>query len=434
MLKTVRGRRKLVRWYQCQTGGVSAPLTYDRLTKKITPYVGQSWARQEYERADYVRQQRQKSWQSHILQQQATAWGHNLPLTLLWDTFIPGYTNQPINSAYVYGASGVGVANRITPVTDVTVTDFYYYVHSFTGTAASVSDIDLEIRTAHYTGKPEATLIEAKAHDPASTVGWRRSTGWAADLSAATGYALVIADATGNGTNYATIRRCASSSPYGYYSGGLVANNYLKSGTTSNGFQGWGTSGAACCMVVICSDGTAMGLPFSNTPLATSSQDQRGLRIAANTLADSLGVYAYCWSNSGTSSEASGLAVWRGATGPTGTPDVTPTDYALNTSGDLCGGYMPSGGLYQLSPTEAYRFVATYSSNQTGGPRYSEIGVGADANLKSALPAGGGFYYARSNGTSDWSNDNEYALPDIALLVDSVPRFTPSGIYLGMGM
>lgn len=350
----------------------------------------------------------------------AAYFDHNevAPFMLLTDFSASTFAGIALDSAYVAGVSGDAIAMRyVAPVGGKTLSTVYFRVTSYTGTAANVNDLNLEIRAEASAGSVlpnTAATVATATKDPVSATGWITSTGWSAALSAMTRYFVIIGDADGNGTDFATLLLRSTSFPnYG------SSNSTLHQSPTST-INGWSSGGnlllSAATIVLVFSDGTTMGFPFSAFTAPASDTYRRGLRIAAGGLIANLPVFGMQWAAA--NANISGMEIYDNANAPGTSPANTSTDLICGAAAIKAGCYTNGGAPVTLAVGTDYRIVATFSGATTAGPQRVDIGTGEDATLRSAMPGGGNFYYTRANDTTDWSNDLVGSLPAAGLMVD----------------
>lgn len=460
------GHLQEVREWWIPTMGLSAPLILDPTTRSLRRS-DSSYARREWAEIDESRFQRrvdQALWRTarrNIWDAKRTADKRWLAERFLrrmegqeqlaavafsgridtWKWYMINYENRTISqttlaldSAYTINSAGDAIAGKLQIHAAKTLQDVYFHVTGYTGTAANVNDITLEVRPEASAGAstPHATtLTEGKSLDPASATGWIKSTGWSASLSAASRYFVIVGDADGGGTDFATVLVNVTT----VWESPGARPALLPSVRTTGGFASGNTnSSSPASLVLAFSDGTVAGNSLTASTTPASDTNRRGLRITATALLSPLSIFGITWSNA--SSSISGMEIWEGSTGPSGTADHVSTDmlYASNATSVL-GAMVSGGAAYTLSALSAYSLVATYSGATTAGPRRHDVGTGEDAALRKAMPGAGEFYFRRADGTSDWSNDLSGSVPAMGVLIDSqVAASGGGGLLVHPGM
>ena len=317
-------------------------------------------------------------------------------------------TTQALSNAYTFNSAGNVGGGRLRFLSAKTINNIYFFITAFTGTPANVNDIDVELRN-DTSNKPGSTTHIATTKDPASATGWINTSGLSFAASADTPYWVSIADADGGGTDFATILlRCTfGTNPGDYDIGDRMAAD------STNGWSTTSLRSAAPGMVVTMSDGTSVGAPFSASAAPSSATNRKGLLIGALTeTLKVLGMVAF----PGSSANYTGVELWSGSNGPSGSADATGVLDMYAGGGSTLGGFL-FGTPPTLAKATQYRLVFTYGS-ATALPRKLTIGTGADANLKAAMLGGGGWYWTEANGTIDWSNDDTASWPQVAVVIE----------------
>lgn len=445
-------RYHLVREWHLPTGRVSEPFVLDRHRKSLRPYTGSADARVEWsERRDASEAVRKlERMRARVLAEPTDlrrlrladrlisrdrdcarlsaifGSGDLYPLILLADLAYPS-TTFTLSSAYVAGTSGRACAARyLSPAGGKTLSKVYFNISSYTGTAANVNDITVELRpeASAGAGTPDtATLTESKTVDPASATGWIVTTGWTSALAAMSRKFVIVGDPDGNGTHNAVLRFRATG--YTYQTTGAQASlRYTPADTTNGWVSGNAVYSASAKIVLVFNDGTVFGDPLVVDTAPANDTNRRGLAIASDGLVADLSIFGACWVTS--NANISGLEISEGSAAP-GTAVDTSTDLIYNGAALKVGCLTNGGNPYTLSASTAYHIVATFSGNTTAGPQRIDIGTGETAELRAAMPGGGKFSYARANGTTDWSNDLVGSIPNMSLLIDGQTAVTPGG-------
>ena len=323
-----------------------------------------------------------------------------------------------LSSAYVSGSAGNSSSARWKPVANITVTDLYFFISSYVGTAANVNDLECEIRSgtisAVTAGAPGLIASSSASLNPASALGWIKFTGLSAALTAGTYYYFILRDADGNGTDHAVIMD--------RHTGGFANTQSdrfrMVSVTTANGYSTLTAQTRTASVVLVFSTGRVLGMPLSAVAGATSSTNRKGFFLSTG-IREATKIHGIATNNPHNSILSAeiidGTALPGGAT--LGPSSVQTTSYSTTIIGVM---FSP----FTLQKSTPYRVVMTYGGACTS-PNKITIGTGTDANLRAAMLGGGGWYWAEANGTTDWSNDDISAFPYACLLVED--QFEVSG-------
>lgn len=381
--------------------GLSAPFVLDRKWKSFKPYYNADWT---YIEDVWLPTIRGGSFNS-VTQSPTFRFG-------MFNTAAGTQTTVALNSTYTFGSAGAASGGRWRLPVAKTLNNLYFYVVSYTGTAANVSSLLVELRNDS-SNAPGSTVHANQTKDPASATGWINCSGLSYAASADTTYWLSVAEDSYNGTDSATVLTRMSNVAEGI--DGLY--NYSRFGATDTA-NGWSTTtmrANTMSMVATFSDGTSIGDPFSAAGTAANNTERRGFYIGGFTeTIKILGMIPGAGSNN-----ISALELYDSVTAPGGSVLATGNTQTLGTT------HLVSGFLFETPPTAAkatvYRLVFTYSAAATSSPRKITIGTGADANLRAAMLGGGNFYWAQANGTTNWNNDDNTGFPQAdMILVDQV--------------
>lgn len=378
----------------------------------------------------YILERRRAQWPARMVPYQTDEWvrlpdGRLLPavrggagfsgttqhprMILGLTTTAASQTTIALDSAYTYGSAGDAVAGRINMPATKTVNNAYFFIASYTGTAANVNDIRFEIRD-HSTNKPGTNLSASAIVDPASATGWITVSGLSSALTQDTIYWPIVADNDGNGTDFATVVRNVSqdTNPQLYF---------YSSYSATDGFAGTPTGGGAQSAIILnFSDGTSVGYPFSASAASTSGTNRRGFRLASG-FTETISVLGMTSSQS-LATAASGIELWAGTNGPSGSADASGAVEVYDTTTTLATRGMLFTSPQTLAKATAYRIVFTYGS-ASNTPSKFRIGTGANANIRAAMIGGGDIYWAEASGTTDWSNDSTDDFPMAQLILEN---------------
>lgn len=449
------GRYELVRSWWLPTNTIGPPMVLDRRNRRLDPYLGSADARIEWQPRVEMRENlsRWERFKDRLSRESKKGprirlverWAHQhadcaqvaalfnredlFPLKLLLASVIGTVTTIALDSNYVAGTGGDAIGVRYLAPIAKTINSVYFHISSYTGTAANVNDINLELRPESSAGASTpntGSLTESKTKDPASATGWIASTGWTSVISALSRVFFIVGDADGTGVDFATVTRSAAM--YDTFDDLQQGARFLVASTTGGWASGNSVNTAvAMKMVLGFADGTAFGDPLTANTAPASDTNRRGVRITSSAILDDIKIFGIEWSGN-SSANLSGIEIYNNANNPGTSPDHTSTDL-LFIGGNGKQGCMTSGGTpYTLTTGTAYRIVTTYSGATTTGPQRMDIGTGEDATLRKAMAGRGEIYFTRANGTSDWSNDLVGSMPTIGLLINGqVPPPAGSG-------
>ena len=448
-------RYHVVRSYWCHTGALSAPYVLDRRDRTLLPYRGNADSRQEHEspaakRASELALERfrrrllsertpaqSSRLAARLSDRSADLWGvcamfdkYDLMTNWLLDGgAVSGAATISLNNNYVAGTSGNAFAARyLAALGGKTLSSLYFFISSYTGTAGSVTDIDVEVRPESSTGSSSpdtSTLTDSATVNPASATGWVKATGLTATLTSLARYFFIVGDANGSGTNFA-VCQARVSQPTGL---SQQVGRFLTVDTAN----GWLTPNARTItyanIVVGFNDGTAFGYPLTIGTVPSSTTHQRGLYIDSTAFPQNVPIFGMMWAATALT-PISGMNIFSGSTAPNGTPFNSSTDTLYNNVGQKFGCLTAGGTPVTLSKGTAYRIVCTYASATTAGPQRSDIGTGADATLRAAMPGDGLLYWTEDDGASSWANDLNTSLPTTGLLLDGWAAASGGGSVL----
>lgn len=324
-----------------------------------------------------------------------------------------------LDSAYTYNSAGDAIGSRIVIPSTKTLDTVYAHVTSYTGTAANVNDLLIELRDNDAANiKPGSTLHDSISVDPASATGWIAFPGFTFSMVGGTPYWTVFADPDGNGTDFATATR----------NQGVTFSemeSYIRySGSVTNGFSSGTVAFSANRVPVVVwkmSDSTVFGCPYTAVSTSSNTQNKKGLFVSDG-FSESIKIFGIVFGSAATMGTPT---VYEG--GGTLPNDSTFAAFAtaLSHTTSIQGGMGPAVTFAKETP---YSFVSNPTGNSTS-PRKSQIGTGADATLRSAM-LGGGNWYFREQGNSaanTWANDDTSSYPHCALLVEDQVEVATGG-------
>lgn len=336
-----------------------------------------------------------------------------LPGTL-YQTVSPVANATALDSAYTAGSAGDALFARFFAHDDLTVTKVYFDVASYGGTAANVNDISVEIRSGT-SSAPTMTgggLLSSEVVNPSSVVGWSGATGLSAACTKGNFYWVVVADPDGNGTDFARVSYSSGASGIPSLSG---TNAPWVSYVSTNGGSSV-TPNAYSSFVLIFSNGETLGASYNGSTTANNA-NQKGI-VCPNGLPFIVRLRGLIL-QSVTASTITGGNMWLGSgAGPNGTGDMntTTTVKQWNTTTTLNGVVFDTVTPIPVSTT--FRAVFTFSG---AGVSVTKRTITPNITaLKAALPGRGYFGYAEANGTTNWDNDDLFAVANVSMLIEEI--------------
>ncbi len=315
-------------------------------------------------------------------------------------------------TGYEFGVAGNVTGLRFLATEAITLTNIYFFITSYTGTAANVNDINVELRSGTVTA-PTSAILTGQVINPASATGWINCSTLSPSFALVPGtwYWVLVADADASGTDFATVLNRATQLGFTTTSG--VMRGLRAAYSSTNGASSISVQVLPGTIVIVGSTGQVIGNPFSTTATSTSSTNRRGLRFDG--LEGNLRIFGMV--NGVSSTGISGLELYETATLPGGTALATSTNLIPGADTATLGSVLFNSPYPIVRRNQVYRLVYTYSVAGTS-PRRLQIGTGVDANLRTAMLGGGTMYWAEANGTTDWTNDNISEFPQCAVLID----------------
>lgn len=318
-------------------------------------------------------------------------------------------TNIGLDSNYVAGTGGDAVGARLVLRQNETLNKIYYFISSFTGTAANVNDIDLELRTGTSTapGTTAPDLLETSAHNPASTTGWNLDTTFATAVTAGTIYWISCGDADGNITDFANVLRDHDANA------NSVGAMPWQQAFTTNGWTTVSRTGSRLgAFVLVFASGRVFGCPISAAGVtSTSNQLQKGILLATG-FTEQIKLFGAI---AGIGSNAfSVFNVFQGTDLPNATA-FAAASHTIHESGGTVNGFL-FGTIPTLAKATQYRGVFDSSTNNAN-PRRAQIGTGSTAELRAALVGGGNWSWTEETAGPVWT-DNADEMPQIALIIE----------------
>jgi len=360
-----------------------------------------------------------RDWPTRLMLAQAPEWGN------------PVQRSYALDSAYTFNSAGDAIGWRVVLGAAKTLAAVYLYVVSATGTAANVNDLNVEVRNDNGShASPDrsggATLHTSASKDPngdSSFAGWHQWNPADVALSAGTTYWLIVADADGNGTDYATILYAADMSPFSW-DAGLYGAPQVYPYSTTNGFasDASDTVRMTSMLVLEFDDGTVLGNARADWTTSANDANRKGLHFDG--LTASLKLWGALLETEAGS--PSSLELYAEATAPGGTT-LASGSAALRTTSAAPAGFILSSP-YALAAATAYRLVCPTAGSYRVRPFiYGAHANGHEAVLRKARAGGSGWYLSIANGTTNWSNDDPDRQVKMNLLFDDLVEAAPAG-------
>lgn len=354
----------------------------------------------------------------------------------------PALTGLALNagSGYTFGSAGNGIGFRTQPGADFTLTNVYYYISASAGTQANINVVNFELRNDNgsQTGPDTsggATLHTSGSADPngdsgGAFVGWHKITPTQFTMTAGTMYWAIVTRTGQNGTDFPTIGHSFSNCTPSL-AGTLNYASQRMPWTTTNGFSTTTVSAAGGCIAVLVledNNSNVMGSSLTTTGTSTSSTNRRGIFLQ---FANSMTVYGMLTHTA--SANISGMEVYDTSAATPGSGQLATSSTILySTTGARLGARLLNE--YTLAKATSYRLVFTYSAAATTPSKHS---IGQQNTYttptQSAKSGGTNWYWTEANGTTNWNNDDQTALPHIGLFLDDQVS-SGGGLMVNPGM
>jgi hypothetical protein len=321
--------------------------------------------------------------------------------------------NHQLNSNYSFGVGGDAVSWRYVRAVTKTLDSWFYRINTISGSPGALT---VEIREDDGAGLPGATVALSTTDTPSGTLGWNEITGLSVSLTAGTTYWFILGDAAGGVSDNYRVNTITN-----WQVNRQIPAQFYMAATTTNGFTSITPSANSPVSVLAFSDSTSWGAPIVGSANPTSNTSQRGLYMdGMNVDFDLFGVLVGD-TNINTFSE---VQIWKGVSGPSGTPFATSSNELLTTSSNIIGVYFTKS-FPRLVANNAHRIVVEWSSANGTTPERLQIGTvngGGSSRLTRAFPGGGKWYWTEESGGVWVDTTDEY--PRMLLMVDD---FTPDG-------
>jgi len=405
------GRWERVRGYRVGTGLWDPPLMLDRKWSTLSPFTCEEW----HKTHDGL-------WVPVLRGGALSFPGQTLPLNFA--TFIPfnlaaavSASTLQLNSAYTFNSAGDAVAARIVGQGKAVANLYYYIQAAANGTQSNIDDMLAELRNDTNGVRPNVvapTLHSSGNANPngeGTWIGWHKIGLSAFTDTYGTIYWLIVAAGSGIAdpvTDFATVH-------YGTGSSDVSAATRLFNGaySTTAGFTASPTSAAAFGSLLLeYGDGVVVGWSATSLAATTSDTNRKGLRHPGFTEQIKL-----LGAQGAANAVFTGLEVYNDdGTVPGGSTVASGSILVRSSAGNIMGALLSSA--YTIPKATAQRVVFTMSAATS--PRKTSIGTdnGYTTIMRAARPGGAGMYYAYANGTTDWTNDDQDAQPDMTLFFE----------------
>ena len=326
-----------------------------------------------------------------------------------------GGSTHPLNTAYTAGSAGKGVLSRIQPYDSLTINKVYFNVSSYTGTAANVTDIEVTIRSGTVTTVDNTGpgLLGSGSVNPTHVNGeWNGVTGLSVAVSPGSYYWVIVSDASGNGTDYATVNYSVNNS-YGFDTRSILGPH--ASYSTTDGAASLTSDNTSSAIIIFFSNGEIWGLSdFANSN--PNGSQTRGMRVASGFPFDIVPRALMFYPN-GTNT-MSGGDIWLNSNGPSGTPYIQSVNYVnVLDSGAVRVGVAFASAALTIPANTPFRAVFNYSGANNTMAKHSAAPTG-NADLRLALPDRGNIYWTEASGGS-WLDDMD-SIASLGLLIDEI--------------
>lgn len=338
-------------------------------------------------------------------------------------------TGYPLDSNFTLGSAGDCVGFRfIAPLGGVHIHSVYWFLH-----ASNATSHDLTCALTAYNSSSSSRANPSAIRSVNSSGGttankWIKFdfTAYSDVLTAGEMYWVVVGDPAGSGSSYQIRTRSSA----GRTINDTVLNRYILVSTDSTGYAttSTGVSVPYVCIVVF-SDGSALGMPYTQSQTSTSNTLERGLKFIFDEKITCSGLSINLISQNVSSCQvyenatAPNGSVWSGFNG--GLAYTVPT-YNRNVGAIL----FPSPVTFEKN---TYYRITIKSSSAHTYPGYNEVEdyatLESDA-LKTMLGAGS-WCYTIDNGAGGWTDYNNatdgYWLPRMSLILQNQEVITGGG-------
>jgi hypothetical protein len=317
-------------------------------------------------------------------------------------------TTFPLTAGYVYGVSGRAICSSFVPTTSGTLTDFWFVVHSLSGTWSSTDQLlNYEIRDGYTTNStiPGVLVSSGTVNVSATdTYKWITKSSLSITLTG-TGktHWLVIYDADGDATNYATVL-------LGQNPANVINKGFQTAYSTTVGFSAAPTSdGRPPMMGVKVQNDIIVGSIFTTNNTASISY-RRGVVIKVKSPVVLAGMIS--GQISAFVANTATFSLYLDGVPPSGTPLWSYSLLANSTAnaGTLFR-WFPADQWYVLRPGNTYRFVVLPVGGGSAGHGKMSGGPGNQpTDFRAVLGGSAGFEkycYTEDTGGlgSSWTDD-----------------------------
>lgn len=347
------------------------------------------------------------------------------------DGSIGSLTPYALDSNFTLGTGGDCVGVRfVAPNGGVHLHSVYFFLHAVNATSHDLTCCLAGYNTASSL-RPLTTAIRTVISAGGTTATkWIKFdfSAYSDSLTAGEYYWVVVGDTTGSGSGYSIRSRTSAILNMNSASTTRVFNVL----SNDAGFTTAGSSvGATNCAILVFSDGTAIGVPYTQSANSTSNTLERGLKFIFDEKIICSGLVANLSSDNMTTLQillagtAPGGSVWSGFN--------SGNAYTMTTSQKGIG-FIQFPSPVTFDKNTYYRITLKSATSHTY-PGYSEIEdyatLESDA-FKTALGAGN-WCYTIDNGSGGWTDyDNAtdgYRLPRMSLIMQSQVPITGGGVY-----
>lgn len=315
-------------------------------------------------------------------------------------------TTVNLNAAYVYGVSGPAYCYSFFCPESADLTDFWLRVTALAGTwGATDGNLNVEIRVGGTgTRQPSSTLLSSFTV-PVAAAGWVKRSGLSIGLTAGKTYYVVVADADGSATNYATVAAC-----YSNFTGASVQYG-SQLPTTTDGFATAGANTASASPAAVMKIGGSLYGGGAFDAVATySSSAERGLRFSPPQNCLLVGLAMGTSMNNLYNGQT--VRLYADGTAPGGTALMS---YTFPSNVEAAGmamslAYLPPASRVSLTGGTFYRLVTPFSGPV---PRKITINGSPDADvIASNMPFGNAHWTEASGGA--WNDAQANVMSELS--------------------
>lgn len=316
-----------------------------------------------------------------------------------------------LDSAYTFNSAGDAIAHRYASAVNKTLSSVYYYITARAGTTGTLS-LSCRRNTTALSPVTGATQIgTTQTVTPSTTVSrWNQYSWSLADVG---GHAtdryvwFCIGHPSGSAGNSWTILK------HNTTGGNRMQYPDANSFSSTAGFASAITNDTAfSTLVLVFSDGSAVGSPWTTTTGTNANTVQQGLRIDG--LTASLVIHG--WRGTVQSGGPTAFYIWEGTGGPSAGTDLLSGVTVHTIAAASAPDYNFFASPVTLAAATQYRFTAEASSYGVLRFQLGTLASGSASDLMLAVQGGGNWYYTTESGGA-WS-DTTTEWPAMELIIE----------------